>query len=357
MTDKQWQILLDVIDGKVFEPLPVGFIIDSPWLPGWAAGRSPARDQTRLRRVSILDYFTSDTKWFDTNLKAIKAFPEIIFLPGFWAEFGMCTEPSAFGTKCRWQENDLPFAERIIRDIKDIDLVEKPNPKTDGLLPFVISRLKNHQTKIEKAGHKIRFAVARGPLNIASFLMGTTEFLMAIYTDPDRIRRLLDTITDFLTDWLGYQKQTFPSIDGIFVLDDIVGFIGPNDFEQFALPYLKRIFSAFDVSVKFFHNDAKGLVCAPFLKQIGVNLFNFSHEHSIVEMKKLTGNTVTLLGNIPGRDVLASGSAKEVKPAVDSLLKSLDERSRVIISCGGGMPPDVSSENITAVLETVRQSR
>jgi hypothetical protein len=40
----------------------------------------------------------------------------------------------------------------------------------DGLLPFVLNRLKLAQPHIEAAGHKIRFAVARGPLNIASFL-------------------------------------------------------------------------------------------------------------------------------------------------------------------------------------------
>ena len=52
MNDKQWQILLDVIAGKAVNPLPVGFIIDSPWLPGWAG-------------VSTLDYYTSDTLWLD----------------------------------------------------------------------------------------------------------------------------------------------------------------------------------------------------------------------------------------------------------------------------------------------------
>lgn len=341
MNDKQWQILLNVINGKVLEPLPVGFIIDSPWLPGWAG-------------ISTIDYFSSDSKWFDTNLKAINTFPEVIFLPGFWAEFGMCTEPSAFGTKCCWKEKDLPFAEKIIRDIENIDSLEKPDPETDGLLPFVISRLKNYQTQIAKSGHKIRFAMARGPLNIASFLMGTTEFLMAIHTDPDRTRHLLDIITDFLIDWLSLQKRTFSSIDGVFVLDDIVGFLGPNDFEQFASPYLKQIFGSFDVSVKFFHNDAKGLVCAPHLAEIGVNLFNFSYEHPLSEMKQLCGDTVTLLGNIPPRDILAAGSADDVASAVRSMLESVSDKSHLIVSSGGGVPPEVPSENVTAVLNAVR---
>ncbi len=32
MTDKQWDLLKSVINGNSISPLPIGFIIDSPWL-------------------------------------------------------------------------------------------------------------------------------------------------------------------------------------------------------------------------------------------------------------------------------------------------------------------------------------
>lgn len=134
MTAEQWEKLLAVLNGQVFEPVPVGFIIDSPWLPGWAG-------------MSIIDYFSSEQMWFEANLKAVRQFPDIMFLPGFWAEFGMCTEPSAFGAKCSWQENELPYADKIITDIQDVHSLCKPNPKTDGFLPFVLNRLKRYRAK------------------------------------------------------------------------------------------------------------------------------------------------------------------------------------------------------------------
>jgi uroporphyrinogen decarboxylase len=341
MTPEQWQKLVDVINGRLFSPLPVGFVIDSPWLPGWAG-------------ISISDYFSSDQLWLDANLKAVRTFPDIIFLPGFWAEYGMCTEPSAFGAKCSWPKNALPFAEKIIADIKDSRALHKPNPKTDGLLPLVLNRLKLNQNRTEQAGHAIKFAVARGPLNIASFLTGTTELMMAVRMHPDETHTLLQTVTDFIIDWLALQAETFASIDGILILDDIVGFLGDNDFRQVALPYLKRIFASFDVAVKFFHNDAEGLVCAPYLAQIGVNLFNFSHRHTLAEMKKLTNNAVTLLGNVPARDILAAGTPTEVRDSVRAAPASITDKSRLILSCGGGLPPDVPTRNIEAFQAVVR---
>ena len=337
MTNEQWEKMLQVIAGEVFEPPLVGFIIDSPWLPNWA-------------QISIMDYFSSEQKWFEANLKAIKEFPDIIFIPGFWAEFGMCTEPSAFGVKCIWGEDAFPSPIKLIGGAKQIVAAGNPNPRTDGLCPFVLKRLAHFRDQIESNGHRIKFAVSRGPFNLASFLMGTTEFLMALKTQPEDINSLLSMITDFIVDWLKLQKSTFDSIEGIFLLDDIVGFVGPEDFEASAKPYLKRAFEAFGAEVRFFHNDAAGLVCAPHLTDIGVNIFNFSHNHSIPEMRKLAGPNVVLLGNIPPRDVLAAGTAEQVAESVKNLLKSLPDAGRVILSCGGGMPPAVTSENIKAFL-------
>jgi uroporphyrinogen-III decarboxylase len=344
MTDKQWTTLLNVIDGKVGKTLPVGFIIDSPWLPRWAG-------------MSIMDYFTSDQMWLDATLKAIKAFPQAIFLPGFWSEFGMCTEPSAFGSKCSWQTNDLPFASPIITSFEQVDSLSRPDPSKDGLLPFTLNRLKLTQKQIEREGHAIKFAVSRGPLNIASFLAGTTEFLMGVRANPDEVSRLLDMITNFIVDWICLQIEMFPTIEGIFVLDDIVGFLGEQDFVKFAKPRLQKIFTCRDVKVRFFHNDAPGLVCAPHLAEIGINLFNFSSDYGLAQMKKLTGDKVTLLGNIPPRDVLAAGTPAEVTQAVVTMLADLEDRSRIIASCGGGMPPDVSTDNINAFIAAVEKYR
>jgi len=73
------------------------------------------------------------------------------------------------------------------------------------------------------------------------------------------------------------------------------------------------------------------------------------------ELKQLTGNRVTLLGNIPPRDVLAGGTPGDVERVTGELLDSLDDKSRIIFSCGGGMPPGVRTENIEAFIWTVLQ--
>jgi len=340
MTNEQWNLLLQTVQGKTTEKPVTGFIIDSPWLPGWAG-------------VSNLQFYSSEEIWFQTNKKAIETFPDIIFLPGFWSEFGMCTEPSAFGAKLVWNEFNLPHADKILTDISQVGSLKMPNPKTDGLLPFIIQRLVNYQQPIQEMGHAIKFAVARGPLNIASFLMGTTELMMGFMMDPENSHKLLQLITDFTIQWIEVQKETFPSIEGILLLDDIVGFIGDDECKEYAVPYIKKIFNTFDSKLNFFHNDAQGLVSTPYLKEMGVNLFNFSFEHTMKEIRALAGSEVALIGNLPPRDVLAAETPEQVREETKKMVLEFGDKNRVIWSCGGGMPPNVSTENIVAFKETI----
>jgi uroporphyrinogen-III decarboxylase len=340
MTDKQWSELLAVVSGEPQTRPPIAFIIDSPWLPNWFG-------------IDILDYFTCEDLWFEANRKAIQTFPEVTFLPGFWSEFGMCTEPSAFGAKCVFPGNEFPFAERVIRDVADIDALTEPNPATDGLLPFMLNRLRSVRPRLEDLGHQIRFSVSRGPLNVASFLMGTTEFLMALKTDPDKAHKLLRIITDFLNKWHRLQRETLPTIGGIFILDDIVGFIGEEDFKEFGLPYLKELYAG-SAAVKFFHNDAECAKSIGYYSEIGINLYNPGIFNTLAELRRMSANRLTILGNIPPRDVLAKGTPAAVRAAVQKLLTETADRSKLILSCAGGMPPRVSTENIKAFIEAAR---
>jgi uroporphyrinogen-III decarboxylase len=342
MNDQQWNNLKAMVKGEYNGPLQAGFIIDSPWLPNWYG-------------IKILDYFSNDELWLKANLKAIETFPETMFLPGFWSEFGMCTEPSAFGAKCVFWADEFPFAEKVIQKEEDIDELQVPNPETDGLLPFMLNRLKHAQPAIEAAGYKIRFSVSRGPLNIASFLMGTTELLTTMMMDPERVHKLLRIVTDFLKKWHQVQHKAIPTIDGIMMLDDIVGFIGEDEFVEFGLPYLKELYDTND-SVKLFHNDADCSMSVKYYPEIGINLFNPGLDLTIAELQEITENKMVILGSLPPRDVLAACSPDEVYEQTKAMIEAVPNKNKLLVSCGGGMPPKVSTENLQAFIRAVKES-
>jgi uroporphyrinogen-III decarboxylase len=53
--------------------------------------------------------------------------------------------------------------------------------------------------------------------------------------------------------------------------------------------------------------------------------------------------------------VLAQGSVQDVKNVTTPLVNSLEDRSRLILSCGGGVPPGVPTANIQAFIDAVQE--
>ena len=172
--------------------------------------------------------------------------------------------------------------------------------------------------------------------------------------EPEATHQLLRIITDFLKSWHKLQRDTFPTIDGIMMLDDIVGFVGEEEFLEFGYPYLKELYSV-SAGVKLFHNDADCAKSLKYYPDLGINLYNPGIHMTAKDLIEGTKHKTTILGNIPPRDVLAAGSPQDVKNAVKELLAHMKDTSRLMLSCGGGMPPAVSTENIQAFISSARK--
>lgn len=106
-----------------------------------------------------------------------------------------------------------------------------------------------------------------------------------------------------------------------------------------------------DVSVKFLHNDAPCKVSAPYLPEMGVNFFNPGYDVSLNELKELTNNQVTILGNLPPRDTFALKSSEEVWEETVNMINNLTDRKRIVLSAGGGMSPGTPTENLKAFID------
>lgn len=345
MNLQEWEVIKKCASMDDVGKIPVGLIVDSPWIPGYLG-------------ISTLDYYTMPDIWLESNQKIKKDFPEMIFLPDFWVEFGMATEPSGFGCKIIFYKDRMPNVSHIIDSADDIEQILKhpvPNPKSDGLMPFVLNIYKNMERKLKDLGESIKIAAARGPLTTAAHLMGLTEFLIALKVDPHATHKLLKLTTALAINWLEAQFEVLSEADGIMLLDDVVGFLSKEDYMEFAHPYLKSIFSSFPVCVKIYHNDSDNNVYYEYLEDVGVNIFNFTHKQEISKVKARVGNNVCLLGNIPPLEVLSLGTPETVESKTLKLLKDYGGTKGIIVSAGGGASPCTPKENIRAMIDAVAE--
>jgi uroporphyrinogen decarboxylase len=195
---------------------------------------------------------------------------------------------------------------------------------------------------------------ARGPMVTAGWVMGISDLMMGVVTHPKEINKFLDTVTTSIIRWLQAQLEQLRNPEGIMLLDDIVGMVSVEHYNEFVAPQLRRIFDAFDGLVRVYHNDTPCEHLYPALAEANFDVFNFTHRADIAEVKAIMGHRVALMGNVPPLDVGVRESPEVVAKWAKSCLDKAAPGGGLILSVGGGVSPDMPAENIEAMLEVAR---
>lgn len=330
-----WERFAAVARGGATDPIPVAFIVDSPWIPGFFG-------------MDTLDYLLRLDEWLRVNLALCERFPKIAWIPGFWIEYGMAAEPSAFGARIVWHHNQAPSIEPVPGGLDTLLTFKPADPYKHGLMPLVLQRYADAERRLLPEGLNIKMVAARGPLAVAGWLLGITELLIGLKTAPEPHARLLDTLTTTTIAWLGAQLSVLRAPEAILVLDDLVGMLSPKLFEQFARPYFARIFDEFRGLIRVYHNDTPCPHLLASLATLDFEVFNFSHEMDMADVRAKMPR-VALMGNIPTLGVMVRGTPAQAEAWARECIRKTNGRG-LILSAGGGMSPGTPAETIEAVV-------
>ena len=323
------------------EQVPVALIVDSPWLPGYAG-------------IDTRDYFLYPEKWLEINRSLLTRFPGAVWIPGYWVEFGMATEPSAFGVKIHFYPDRPPAINSQYPDLKFWSDTKPINPLEDGLMPLVLRLYQQMDERLSADGTPVRMVASRGPLTVSSWLLGTVNLMKSLKKQPELLTKLLDTVTTSLISWLQAQLDCLSRPEGIILLDDLVGMVSPSTYTKLVEPHLKRIFSAFDGLIRIYHNDTPCPHLLEPLADSGFDVFNFSHETDIALVREKMGRHVALMGNVAPLGLGVRGTPEQVHAAATQCLDKSAPGGGMILSFGGGVSPGTLPENIDALLQAAR---
>ena len=343
MTPAQWKTFQQAARREKLDKVPMALIIDSPWIPGYVG-------------VKHLDFFLDPEVWFQSHLKIHQEFPDIIFVPSWWLEYGMAAEPSALGAKIKFWSDNTPSEYHTLYHLEDIDNFPPYEVEADAFMGLTLHRMRMQRQRILDTGEILPLATARGPMCTAGFVRGTTEFMIDLVERPEGAHKLLDLCTRLIIDWLKAQAKAMgPTVEGIFILDDIVGFVNEEHYQEFCHPYLKRICDAFPKDwVRVYHNDASIEACLEHLPDAGFQVLNWGKQTDIADVKARLGGRMCLMGNVNPLEVGVRGTPDEVRAAtLDVLEKSGGEN--IILSVGGGTSPGMPRQNIQAMRAALQE--
>jgi uroporphyrinogen-III decarboxylase len=330
---------MTVASGGATDRVPVALIVDSPWLPGYAG-------------VDTLDYFLHPEVWWQVNRDLLIRFPYVAWIPGFWVEYGMAAEPSAFGARIVWHHDSAPSIEPLPGGLDALARMRPADPQEHGLMPLVLQRYRDAQRRLRADGLAVRMIAARGPLAVAGWLLGITELMVALKRQPERAAQVLDVLTGTIIAWLRAQSDAVGGVEGILLLDDIPGLLSPALFDSLAAPYLARIFEAFAGLVRVYHNDTPCPHLLTRLAELPFEVFNFSHETDIAGVRAAMPTHV-LMGNVPPLSVMTQGTPEQVRTWACACVEKTGGRG-LILSAGGGVSPGTLAENVDALVAAAR---
>jgi uroporphyrinogen-III decarboxylase len=170
---------------------------------------------------------------------------------------GVTIMAEAFGCKVKYPENNDPFiAQPIINNPEDVFDLKKPK-LNNPVYKKIFETLKYWQ---DNTGSIIPLGNTdpQSPLDVASLIWKTDDFLTACYTHKKEVHYLIDMLTDAFIEFYSAQhdmikKSAYPvhafplvnSNDGIAISDDQVVLMTPELYKEFGVPSLQKISEAF----------------------------------------------------------------------------------------------------------------
>jgi uroporphyrinogen decarboxylase len=177
-----------------------------------------------------------------------------------------------------------------------------------------------------------------------------SEAKKALYTQPAFSHRLLDMITASTINYLHAQVEAGADILQIF--DSWAGILSPEQYDEFALPYISRICDAVPQVPKIVF--AKGAFFARAkMNLLSCEVIGLDWNMEIAESRRLLSDKV-LQGNLD--PCALYGSFDDIRRETRKMMDAFG-RSGHIANLGHGLYPDMEVDKVKCFIDTVREWR
>jgi uroporphyrinogen decarboxylase len=259
--------------------------------------------------------------------------------------------PEAMGLPYQMVEKKGPWFENTIRGPEDLKLVSDQIDVADRL-GYVSEAIK--VTKRELNGRVPLIGFCGAPWTIFCYMTegeGSKTFSKAkkqLFQNPEMSHKLLDQITNVTIKYL--KLQIAAGVDVVQIFDSWSGILGPTDYTEFGMKYVRRICDAInEVPVTVF---AKGAYYArEEIARLNCQTVGIDWNMDIKESRAILGADKTLQGNLDPCVLYAD--FKTIEEKTKNMLKSFGNQ-RHIANLGHGVYPDTDPEKVKCFIETVK---
>jgi uroporphyrinogen decarboxylase len=262
--------------------------------------------------------------------------------------------PQAMGLEVQLVENKGPFLPDPIQTAQDLRRIRVP--EIHETLGYVFDAIKLIKQELNGRVPLIGFAGA--PWTLLCYMVqgkGSKTFDEAkifCYTQPKLAHQLLQMITDTTIAYL--QAQVAAGADIVQLFDSWGGLLGPDDFEDLSLYYMRQIVAALQNKVPTIVFAKGAWHSLKAMAETGAQCLGIDWCIKPSIARELAGKAVTLQGNFDPAKLLSP--VPVIEKEVQAMLRAFGP-GKHIANLGHGILPNVPVDHARAFVDAVKNYR
>ncbi len=265
-----------------------------------------------------------------------------------------------FGCVTTRSEDEIPSLEKPpLADINDVFDLEVPDPYKDGRMPVMLEGIRLARQAV---GDEVAVrSPGTGPFALASYLIGTQEWLMEIAlieagiegANEKAVLHALELTTEAL---IRFGKACWDAGADILHNGDSLAscnVISPRTYERFAYPYQKRVFTAWaehGVTRKLLHICGDSTKVLHLYADTGADMVEIDNAVDMAVAKRLIGDRVAVVGNVHTVTELLQGTPESVAASAQRCIEAAGYGGGFLLGSGCIVPRYAPLENVQAMV-------
>lgn len=313
------------------------------------AGRYMKEYQAVRAKHSILEVCKTPELAAQVTLQPIDRFPldaAIIF-----ADILLPLEP--MGISLEFAEGEGPVIHNPVRDRAAVDRLKIVEGEE---LRFVEEAIR--QARAALAGRVPLIGFAGAPFTLASYAIeggGSRNYIktkQVMYGEPETWHKLMEKLSGVVTAYL--RRQIRAGAQAVQLFDSWVGCLSPNDYAEYVLPHVQRIFDGLEAEgVPLIHFGTGTAALLPLMRRAGGDVIGVDWRVQLDEAWERLGHDVAVQGNLD--PVVLFGPLHEIERRVADILRRAGGRPGHIFNLGHGILPQTPVDHVAAAAEYVHK--
>ena len=257
------------------------------------------------------------------------------------------------GIELEFAKGEGPVFHNPIRELRQIEKLRIIQPEDD--VPFLMDAIRTVRQELEGKVPLIGFSGA--PFTLASYMIEgghSKNYIFTkgmMYRNPMAWQNLMEKLSEVLIRYLNAQVRA--GAQAVQLFDSWVGCLSPNDYEEYVLPYSKKIIGGVEKSVPLIHFATDSATLLELMKRAGGEVIGVDWRVNLKEAWRRLGYDVAIQGNLD--PIVLFSSINLIEKEVKRILDDVEGRPGHIFNLGHGILPNTPVDHVAALVDLVHE--